>query len=472
MKLDTQILTNFSDGYISGGAVSDSQFPLSAVTESMNFDFDKIGSATLRSGTTLLGNQVTPGVDVLGLYEFRDSGTGVNNQLIMVLEDKVYYNNGGVWTNKRTVTTGKKAEFTTFLDYVFMVNGTDATETWNGDSGSSFGTNNASGAPVGNYIENFRSRVWIANSNDRVYYSSLPSASTTPTITWDVNTNYIDISPQDGDNVTGLKRYKNALLLFKRNHIYRIYSVTETEPDPKLSVGTYSNRSIVEAKDGIYFSHPSGIYRYSESGLDCISEPVIDFINGITIANQSKITGWQDGNHVYFSIGDITIGDITYSNVVLRYTISSKVWTFRSYPTQFLASATYNDGSKIYNVCGDDNGNILEMDTGTTDNGSDIFYSLTTRPYTIDGSFTTRKHISKMAIIHDKMEGSQVSYRVDNENINKLTPLKQITDKIAKPFTTDIKGNKIWFNVKGSSTGTPFTFGGIELLEISSEIIG
>ena len=467
IRLEPQQLTNFSDMLITPGAVADSQMPLTTVSESMNFDGDKIGSVRTRKGTTLLGNQLSG--DILGLYEFRDSGDGTNNQILAVNGSTVYYLVDSTWTSKRTVSTGNKAEFTTFLDLVFMVNGADATMTWDGNPSNSFGTTQAANAPIGYYIENFRSRVWIANNTDRVYYSSLPDSSLN--ITWNTTDWYIDVSPQDGDNVTKLKRYKNALLLFKREHLYRIYSTTETEPDPKISVGTYSGRSIVEAVDGIYFHHPSGIYRYNESGISCISEPIIDFIKNITVANYSKIVGWEDGNHVYFQVGDVTIGDISYINVVLRYTISSKVWTFRSYPTQFLVSSKYNDGTTIFNLCGDDDGNILKMDTGYTDNNEPVFYSLTTRKYSLDGLFSTRKHISKMAVIGKGLQGASISYGIDDDHISDLKPLVQIESNIAKSFTTDIKGNMIWFNIKGSSEGESAEFMGIEVLEATSETI-
>ena len=471
-KLKPISITNLSDGLITSSAVSNSQMPLSVVGESMNLNFDSIGSAKTRLGTTLLGSQISSGTDILGLYEFRDSGTGSNDQSIVVNGATVYYLAGSTWTSKRTVTTGNKAEFTTFLDYVFMVNGVDTTMTWSGDSGTNFGTTNAVDAPVGYYIENFRSRVWIANNTDRVYYSSLPSTATPAAITWDTTNWYIDISPQDGDNIQKLKRYKNALLLFKREHLYRIYSINETEPDPKISVGTYSGRSVVEAIDGVYFHHPSGFYRYNEGGVSCISAPVIDFIDNITVANYSKVVGWEDGSHVYFQVGDVSIGDIDYVNVVLRYTISSKVWTFRSYPKQFLATSKYNDGTTIYNLCGDEDGNVLKMDKGNTDNGSAIFYSLDSRPYTLDGLFSTRKHISKMAVVHNNAVGASVKYRVDSDDISDLKSLTRITDNVAKPFTCDIKGNIIYFNISGSSVGEPVEINGFEILESSSETIG
>lgn len=467
-KLDPQSLTNLSDGLITTGAVSSSQMPLSVVNQSMNFDFDTIGSVKTRRGTTILGNNLS--TDILGLYEFRDAGAGVNNQILAVNGTVCYYLSGSTWTSKRTaLTASAKAEFTTFLDLVFMVNGNEATLTWDGNPSNSFTTAQAVNAPIGYYIENFRSRVWIANNTDRVYYSSLPDSALD--ITWDTANWYIDVSPQDGDNITKLKRYKNALLLFKREHLYRIYSVTETEPDPKISVGTYSGRSVVEAVDGIYFHHPSGIYKYNESGVSCISEPIIDFIENVTVANYSKVVGWEDGNHVYFSVGDVTIGDVTYTNVVLRYTISSRVWTYRSYPTQFLVHSKYNDGTTIFNLCGDESGNVLKMNTGNTDNGTAIFYLLETRPYTLDGLFSTRKHVSKMAVVHKNAIGSTVKYKVDADNINDLKFLTHVQDNVAKPFSCDIKGNTIYFNVSGSSVGEPIEINGFEILESTSETV-
>ena len=112
------------------------------------------------------------------------------------------------------------------------------------------------------------------------------------------------------------------------------------------------------------------------------------------------------------------------------------------------------------------------MDYGNTDNTTPIFYSLTTRPYTLDGLFSTRKHISKMAIIHKGMEGAAISYGVDNDHISDLKHLTQIESRIARPFSCDIKGNQVWFNAKGSSVGEPFEYQGMEILESSSEIIG
>ena len=96
-KLEATSYLNLQTGLITEGAVSEYRMPLDAVTESLNFKFNKIGAATLRDGTTLLGSQLSG--NILGLYEFRDSGAGTNNQLIMVNAATVYYLSGATWTS-------------------------------------------------------------------------------------------------------------------------------------------------------------------------------------------------------------------------------------------------------------------------------------------------------------------------------------------------------------------------------------
>lgn len=478
-ELAPLVFKNLQDGLISEGAVSEGLYPSTAVSEALNFHFDKIGCATLRKGTTLLGDAGVLSGDILGLYEFRDSGAGTNNQIICVNGTTVYYLSGSTWTSKRTVTTGLKSRFTTYLDYVFMVNGTDATAVWDGNPSNSFvTTGNASAAPIGKYIENFRSRVWITGNStypDRLYYSSLPSSVTTPVITWDTSAttgDWIDISPSDGDNTTGLKRTKSAMLVFKKNHIYRVYSISETEPDPKINVGTWSMESIVEAKDGIYFHHPSGFYKYGDSGVQEISKPIIDIVNAITLANYSKIEGHEDGDHIEWQVGDCTVNGVAYTNLAVRYTISTQTWTHYSYPTQHLVSSKYNDGTTIYNLVGDESGNILKMATGKTDNTSSIQYSLIHKWLNFDGLLSTRKNINKLLFTHKGGSGSRVTYQKENDSVNdwsKSLKGEQLTEKDTG-FDLSIKGKKLRFRISGSSTGEPFEYRGFEFISGDSNL--
>ena len=80
-------------------------------------------------------------------------------------------------------------------------------------------------------------------------------------------------------------------MVFKRNHIYKVFSINETEPDPKIYVGTYSNESIVECMDTIYFHHPTGIYQLNDSGLTKISDAVKDYLNAMPSSAYTDVCG-------------------------------------------------------------------------------------------------------------------------------------------------------------------------------------
>lgn len=472
-QLDPQQLVNFSSGVMCPGAVGDAMIPLTAVSEAVNVNFNTIGSITSREGITSIGTGLPS--SILGLYEFRDGGSGTNNQLIAVSGTAAYYLSGSTWTSKRTsLTASSPARFTTFLDYVWMVNGTEATAIWSGAAGDSFvTTGNAADAPTGQYIETFRNRVWITGNTsrpDRLYYSSIPSTDATPVVSWTTADDWVDISPNDGDNITGIKRSSNTLLVFKRNHIYKVFSIDSIAPDPKAYVGTYSNESIVSCMDSVYFHHPSGIYRLNDNGLSKISDPVKDFLDNMAISYYDDVCGWTDNKCIYFCIGDVTTNGVTYSHVVLVYNIATQAWTVYSYPQDFYFASQYNDGTTLYSLAGGSSNKVYAINYGDTDDGADIIYSIITRPYTFDGLFSTNKKISKLSIIHDKMEGGKLTYRADTDDVNKWTHITNI-EKTSKPITTNVRGNKIWFRLQGSSVGDQFTLTGLEILNITSELI-
>lgn len=517
-KLEPIEYKSLQNGLMMEGSVAESRMPLDVVSESVNFHFDRIGCATLRKGLTLLGNSLTasaspsislspspsapspsssvspsasvsPSVSpseseeaatgVLGLYEFRDSNNGTNNRIVSVYKDVLSYLSGSAWIAKRSGLSLRKARFTTFLNYLWMVNGSDATAIWDGATGTSFVTSgNASSAPVGKFIENFKARVWITGNPtypDRIYYSSIPSAEATPVVTWntDVATgDWIDISPSDGENVTALKRAKANLLVFKQNHIYRITSVDATDPDPKINVGTYSQESVVEAKDGVYFHHPTGFYKYNYDGeVTEISRPVIDLVENITVANYEKVAGWKDGDHVYWSVGNVTINGVSFNNVVARYTISSQVWTLYCYPTQFLVTSDYNDGSTIFQLVGDNAGNILKVNVGKDDNGIPINYSLIHRWHNLDGLLSTEKNITKMLFHHEGGQGTKVSWQKQDDDPSDWRKGVCVLDKTLTLSKPNIKAQKLRLKLSGSSTGEPFIYNGFEIIEATSQMV-
>ena len=202
-----------------------------------------------------------------------------------------------------------------------------------------------------------------------------------------------------------------------------------------------------------------------------ISRPVIDFIKNISLSNYSKISGWEDGDHCYWSIGDVTIGDTTFGNIVLRYTISTKVWTVYSYPTQFLVSSKYNDGTDLFQLVGDESGNVFKVNIGVTDNSTPIAYSLVHNWYDVDGSQATRKTITKMLFAHVGGSGTKVSYQVEDDVENDWSSgLGEFGQRDTFFTNISVRGRKCRFKILGQSYGVPFIYYGPEILEGNSEL--
>lgn len=480
---------SLKSGLINQGAVSENERPETSVLESLNFHFDSIGSATLRKGLTRVGNALTG--NILGLYYYVDTvNANPNNQLVMVNDTTAYYLSGGAWaTIRSSLTAGSLARFTTFLNYLFMVNGTEATAIWDGAAGSFVTTGNASGAPTGKFIENFRTRVWIYGNTtypSRLYYSSVPSAVATPVISWSTDpvtgTQWIDISPQDGDFPTGLQRFRNVLLCFKTNRLYRLFDIGQVDPDPYYAVGTSSQESIIETKAGVFFHHSSGIYQYNIYGIvQEVSRPIWDIIRAIPTSSYTSVAGWlePDGDHVCWSVGNVTVRGTSYTNLVIRYSISTMKWTHYSYPNQFLTSIRrqpfYVDGTVQYAVAGDNAGNVYELNNGLTDDGTPIAYSIIHRWDNLDSLLSTRKTVQIANFAHIGGAGSNVAYQTED---NDPDALNDWTNKIGQfqtintGFNTvNAKARKIRFRIWGQSSGQPFVYDGYELLEVLNEFI-
>src|SRR3990167_7947120 len=124
-KIGHQFIRDFLGGMVT--EVSDFRTPDNTMRLIQNMDTDVLGALRVRKGTTAIGNQIQDGKNCLGLYNFRDSGSGANNRQIAVFNNAddtnavTYYNNSGTWASISGGTgfaANAKHRFTTFLDYV------------------------------------------------------------------------------------------------------------------------------------------------------------------------------------------------------------------------------------------------------------------------------------------------------------------------------------------------------------------
>ncbi len=454
--------------------VASSLAPAGSVSKAINLHFDKIGSVSLRSGITAINNQVESGGNsCLGLFNARFENS-TKNALLSVFSDgtnnDIYQNTGSGWSKSlEDDTKDLKTRFTTFANRVIRVNGTDNMKTWNGTAWST------SGNPINEddmasydtkFVEVYKSRVYTAGNSsnpDRLFFSSVIDSS--GNITWTPGTDFVDLNPSDGENITALKRYSRELLIFKPNYIYR-FTTAGTDPDPLIRIGTRSQESVIEGKKGIYYHNDKGVFLYNGSYPVETSRPISDFINAIPSSSYENVVAWRDDNHIMFSVGDITVGGVSFTNIVLRYTETSDVWTIYSYGTQITAAGDYDNGTTLSRVVGDDAGYVLTYDSGTTDNGSAINYDLETNWYYTE-SLAETKIIQTLLATAEKAKSAIFKYQVDNET--EWFPIGSLTKYLNYFRNIDAKFHRIRFKLMGSSTTEALIFEGIDILSGTNE---
>ena len=457
-------LPAYIKGMIREAAVDSPVSPAESVELSLNLHGDILGAFTLRKGLTLLGSQVEASSPVLGIANYRNN-LGTLYRALAKIDTNLYAYNGTTWSSIRAgLTSASKMRFTNFIDRTFMVNG-NANEPMQTYDGTSVSSSNVADLPQGDFIENYRSRIWVADSSDdKLYYSDV--VNTDNTITG--GDSFLQISPADGEKLTGLKRTASALLAFKQNHIYRIFSVNSVDPDPSIFRGTYSQESIIESKKGVHYHHSSGFYDYVNGGEQReISRPIVDIIQAIPRSYYENVSGWSDDDHLYWSIGDITLAGITFSNVVCVRTLSTEVWSVYSYGSEIRSAGKYDDGTNEVVIVGDDDGNVLKFNEGTTDNGTPIFYDLHTHWLYFSEMRTGTKALTELATVHENAHGGNLSYQLDTDAKNKWRPIGSLAKDLYQVHSLNAKDfTRIRFRFHGNSSGTPFNFRGWELLNL------
>ncbi len=460
-----------TEGVIRSSQLSDTVCPENSVQLAINMNFDRIGSITTRLGIEALDVDLAGSVTSFGTINI----LGSTKRLFGQVAKDISAWNGTTWTSVRTTTVTTKARFSQFLNRTWMVNGSagDAVMTSNGGA---FDTTDVPATfPKGDFIEaGFDGRVWVANATKDILYFTDIVQSTDGTsydaLTFELTTNFITkFSPQNGESITGLFRVPKALLLFKENHIYRVYGVDNVDPYPAYNVGTFSQESIVQGKNGIYFHHSSGFYKFNyDSQPTEISRRISDFVKAIPRTSYENVVGVYDGtDSIKWSVGPITVEGVAYANCQLRYTLSTQVWTIYDFASiGITALIRYDDGTTIEQIAGTSTGLVGKLDTGNTDFDNSIYYEMIDRWRSFTDMYSHSKKLSGLAIMSENAAGAVVQYQVNKEDVNVWHNIGTLKSDYARLFPSEKTKdfNLIRLRINGNSTGTPIIFNGTEIL--------
>ncbi len=486
---------NVGFGYVQMLELNPSTFDMSLVGETLDgYDFANGGYT---AAINLESNQVMVvwgNVDQLAgqAAMFQTFGDPVEGKWLYAASGDEVFNtapgDGGVWVSRRSgLAEVSKPRFVQYLNYIWMVNGN---EFEGGDpvatsNGGDFGTDLVpEDFPRGDFISaGFEGRVWVANKTlGTIYYTDIvqfvPPA--TYVLTYNAAVNFIStLAPQTGQNFTGLFEVPRALLVFTEDTITRIYGASSVDAYPAYNVGTYSQESIVQTKTGIFFHHSSGFYQFDYGSQPVeISRRIIDFVQAIPRANYDDILGIWDGfDCVKWYVGQVVVEGVVFRNCMVRYTISTQVWTIYDYKgIDITALIGYDDGSALNQVVGavvtadpDDLNKTGTLDTGLDDFGQPFYYEFIDRwrPYT--NMYYLTKSISGLSVYSENAAGANLLYQKQKSGPNAWQPIGTVTEanNAVMPNSSTDDFDVIRWRLVGTTKGAKVVVHGIEITQLT-----
>lgn len=413
------------------------------LAEAINFYYDENNLLRSRFGTQTFGTAIslTAGQSVYGIHFYKESdGT---RRLVCHAGTVFYSYDEGTetWTSELTGLAEVRGQFAVYKDICYYVNGTDFVS-WDGTTAAQEAT-----PQKVKYLLVKNDIVYgagVSSAPSTLYYSNANPASIKIAFT---NTDPID--EDNGQVITGLGNIGNAIYVFKEKSVYRFDVSGPSYAEIDEPIGCSGFRSIVGVDNNLLFQGQDGdIYNAfvlenasSRTKATPLSNDLTSYTKALYNNNLTAAIEFKRLNNVYFAVDPDNTGVPT-EILVLNTKVSSiennvGVWT--RYQNIFANDFTiYEDSSGVEHllVAPAFGGQVLEMETGTDDDGTAIQIDLKTKAYefneptvvkfveNIDGIFhATNGATFDFDVIGDDSEGviggGQVT--VDEESTQRST---------------------------------------------------
>ena len=466
-KLPPQQLRDVSEGIIQKVDVSIT--PLNSVCMAVNLVFDDIiGRAVLRKDREQLGSQIIDGKSCLGLYQHvTTAGTKVPLAVFNASGDATAVLSkytSSTWSNAKTgLTQGAKMRFETLADTTVAVNGTDAISSADGATWVTTGGNlDVGNMPKGTMVREWQDKIFtagVSGNPDRIYFTSSLTAGV---VSWTSGNGYIDIEPEEGaGGITALNKVPGYLLIFKERSLKR-WDGSSTYPESLVTIGTPSQEAVVQTKQSCFYFNKLGVYETTGGYPRKISRRIQEIIEGIPSSYYSSVSGWGDGERVYFSIGDITWRDMAISNVVIMYSIDSQVWAVLTFPTEIKRWSNFvsSDGDEII-MAGDDDGNVWKV--FNVDAQADIDWMIQYQPQEF-GSRGRTKKMAKIVPFTEYVRSGRVTVMADGKGNFEPLGKNPTIQKEVQEIVGDVSGR--YFDIRIQGKGRRAEIIGVDFPEI------
>jgi hypothetical protein len=382
-----------------------------------------------RKGLTLLKADAGE-YRILGLSHI---GRGSNKTHIRTVNTTIQKLGASSWdtlTDGTGLTANKDMNYVSIGSYLYGFNGTDAVRKI-----STTAVASVVGIPIGKfgcYWRNYLFTAGVAAYKNRLYFSDLGDVET-----FGAN-NYIDIEPDDKDEITGIIQLKDKIVITKHDSChYLVGAGTDTFAIYPITYefGIESHRSLASVGNDVWGISRDGTVRSifrNQYGLLDGKDMSSNWLKGTTDSlNRSALEvscgAIVDGNYVLA----VPTGSSTYNDKVLVYDFYSPIAERYSKWVQFdgwTPSCFDVDGVDLF-IGEAQAKSLVYRWIGDTDNGTDIEATWISPEHTMD-SLGTRKRFRQLWVwtypIGDY--SGKAYYRLDKGSWTELGDLSFLSD--------------------------------------------
>jgi hypothetical protein len=329
------------------------------------------GAIVKRSGCRRWNQTAIAAKPVTSLHRYyREDGT---KKLISLCGTKLYSvpDNGGaaVELTGATFTDGKRLEFSTYINNLYMTNVDDGYFKYDNATITAPVT-----APAAKWIvPHGDNRMWAANSDNersRVWFCADSDPST-----WAINDDFFDVSSDDGDSINGLVGFMEDLLIFKDNSIWVAQGTYDPVNELTLTkrvtdAGCVAGRSLVTINNRVYFLGKEGIYEFDGVAARIISEPIEDIIRNINPSQKQYACAVGADSKYYLSYA--SLGSSINTEMLVYDTLARSWVKFNgkyAEAAEMLVLSGADDGNEVLVGTSQDTGMIYELNVGNSDDG-------------------------------------------------------------------------------------------------------
>lgn len=318
-------------------------------------------------------------------------------------------------------TPGGQFYFATMLNTLIITNMLDPPKKWNGtDAVEELGGT----PPHAQYIATHRNYVFMArtvSNPNRLYFSEVLNFDNWPAL------NFIDISPNDGDWITGLMPYDDYLIIAKNRSMWILVGTGPSDFEVRRihdGVGCVAPRSLTKMAQTFVFASSEGLYMSDLSQEVLLSERLKETWRGLNQRRLNQIAAIYYDHKLRV---DVPNGSSTKNNLRIVYDTIQKALSLEEFTDHASCYTKFTEaGQEILLYGHATEGQVSRADFGTTDNGEPITMYWGTKYFNFGSSAIEKKVRYLYLVVIPAMSDTQLDIYLVVNGVQHSTPLSVV----------------------------------------------